>query len=208
MPELDICDINKNIVGKISLRDDIFNSEIKDYLLHKVVISHLANLRRGTHSTKNKKLVRGGGKKPWKQKGTGMARAGSIRSPLWKGGGIVFGPAPRDYSHTVPKKVRRSALISALSLKFKNGDIFVLDTINIDTPKTKNMVSFMKNFNINRSVLFLIDDNNINLKLSARNIPGVRVQRIDSINVYDLLYYDKIICTRNAISKIEENIKI
>jgi large subunit ribosomal protein L4 len=206
MPELDILDINKNVVGKVQLKDGIFNSEVKEHLLHKSVIAHLANIRRGTHSTKIKSEVRGGGAKPWRQKGTGRARAGSIRSPLWRGGGIVFGPMPRDYSHNVSKKTRRASLISALSLKVKNGDLFVVDKINLEKPKTKGVVSILKNFNINRSVLFLIGDKNKNLEMSARNIPDTRVQRVDSINVYDLLYYDKIICTKDAVSKIEEGI--
>ncbi len=208
MPKLDILDINKNVVGKMSLSDDIFNSEVKDHLLHKSVIAHLANIRRGTHSTKLKSEVRGGGAKPWRQKGTGRARAGSIRSPLWRGGGIIFGPKPRDYTHNVSKKTRRASLISALSFKIKNGDLFVVDKISLEKPKTKEIVSMLKNFNINRGVLFLIDDKNKNLELSARNIPDTRVQRVNSINVYDLLYYDKIICTKDAVSKIEEGVKI
>ena len=207
MSQLNVLDINNKVVGKVSLKDDIFNSEIKEHLLHKSVIAHLANLRRGTHSTKIKSEVRGGGAKPWRQKGTGRARAGSIRSPLWRGGGITFGPKPRDYDHDVPKKMRRSALISALSLKVKNGDIFVVDKIDIDKPKTKDVVSILKNFKIDRSVLFLIDEKNKNLELSARNIPDARVQRVDSINVYDLLYYDKIICTKGAIDKIQTTMK-
>lgn len=207
MSQLNVLDINNKVVGKVSLKEDIFNSEIKEHLLHKSVIAHLANLRRGTHSTKNKSQVRGGGAKPWRQKGTGRARAGSIRSPLWRGGGITFGPTPRDYDHDVPKKMRRSALISALSLKVKNGDIFVVDKIDIDKPKTKDVVSILKNFKIDRSVLFLIDEKNKNLELSARNIPDARVQRVDSINVYDLLYYDKIICTKGAIDKIQTTMK-
>ena len=207
MSQLNVLDINNKVVGKVSLKDDIFNSEIKEHLLHKSVIAHLANLRRGTHSTKIKSEVRGGGAKPWRQKGTGRARAGSIRSPLWRGGGITFGPTPRDYDHDVPKKMRRSALISALSLKVKNGDIFVVDKIDIDKPKTKDVVSILKNFKIDRSVLFLIDEKNKNLELSARNIPDARVQRVDSINVYDLLYYDKIICTKGAIDKIQTTMK-
>lgn len=207
MSQLNVLDMNNKVVGKVSLKEDIFNSEIKEHLLHKSVIAHLANLRRGTHSTKNKSQVRGGGAKPWRQKGTGRARAGSIRSPLWRGGGITFGPTPRDYDHDVPKKMRRSALISALSLKVKNGDIFVVDKIDIDKPKTKDVVSILKNFKIDRSVLFLIDEKNKNLELSARNIPDARVQRVDSINVYDLLYYDKIICTKGAIDKIQATMK-
>jgi large subunit ribosomal protein L4 len=203
MSQINVLDINNKVVGKVSLNDGIFNSEVKDHLLHKSVIAHLANLRRGTHSTKIKSEVRGGGAKPWRQKGTGRARAGSIRSPLWRGGGITFGPKPRDYGHDVPKKMRRSSLISALSLKIKNGDIFVVDKIDIDKPKTKDVVSILKNFKIDRSVLFLIDEKNKNLELSARNIPDARVQRVDSINVYDLLYYDKIICTKGAIDKIQ-----
>jgi len=207
MSQLNVLDMNNKVVGKVSLKEDIFNSEVKEHLLHKSVIAHLANLRRGTHSTKNKSQVRGGGAKPWRQKGTGRARAGSIRSPLWRGGGITFGPTPRDYDHDVPKKMRRSALISALSLKVKNGDIFVVDKIDIDKPKTKDVVSILKNFKIDRSVLFLIDEKNKNLELSARNIPDARVQRVDSINVYDLLYYDKIICTKGAIDKIQTTMK-
>ncbi len=207
MSQLNVLDMNNKVVGKVSLKEDIFNSEVKEHLLHKSVIAHLANLRRGTHSTKIKSEVRGGGAKPWRQKGTGRARAGSIRSPLWRGGGITFGPKPRDYDHDVPKKMKRSALISALSLKVKNGDIFVVDKIDIDKPKTKDVVSILKNFKIDRSVLFLIDEKNKNLELSARNIPDARVQRVDSINVYDLLYYDKIICTKGAIDKIQTTMK-
>src|SRR3989338_7765716 len=155
MSQLNVLDMNNKVVGKVSLKEDIFNSEIKEHLLHKSVIAHLANLRMCTHS----------------------------------------------------KKMRRSALISALSLKVKNGDIFVVDKIDIDKPKTKDVVSILKNFKIDRSVLFLIDEKNMNLELSARNIPDVRVQRVDSINVYDLLYYDKIICTKGAIDKIQTTMK-
>src|SRR3972149_4195956 len=151
MPELDILDINKKVVGKVSLKDEVFNSEIKGDLLHKAVIAHLANLRRGTHSTKNKSMVRGGGAKPWRQKGTGRARAGSIRSPLWRGGGIIFGPMPRDYTHTVTKKVNKAALKSALSLKLMNGDPEQLSMAATMTRFIQMEQEQGKNFNINRS---------------------------------------------------------
>jgi large subunit ribosomal protein L4 len=163
----------------------------------------LANKRRGTASTKIRHEVRGGGKKPWKQKGTGRARAGSIRSPLWRGGGVVFGPKPRDYSFKVPKKIRKAALISALSLKAKNNDIVLLDSLELKSPKTKEIARLLHNLNISDTVLFLTEQENRNLKLAARNLPNTHVTALAGLNVYSLLFSSKLILTQEVISKIE-----
>ena len=173
MPVVDIVDITNNKVGETSLADDIFGVEVNPSLIYEVVKMQLANRRSGTASTKNRSLVSGGGKKPWRQKGTGRARAGTIRSPLWKGGGTIFGPVPRDYSYLVPKKVRKNALKAALSQKLKENRLVLVDVIRLDEVKSKKFVALMKTFKITNALI--IDEENKNLSLSARNVTNFKV---------------------------------
>ena len=175
MPVVDIVDITNNKVAETSLADDIFGVEVNPFLIHEVVKMQLANRRSGTASTKNRSLVSGGGKKPWKQKGTGRARVGSIRSPLWKGGGTIFGPVPRDYSYLVPKKVRKNALKAALSQKLQENKLVLVDAITLDEVKSKKFVALMKTFRITNALV--IDEENKNLSLSARNVTNFKVHQ-------------------------------
>jgi len=205
MPEIEVKDINNNIIEKITLPEKIFGVEIKKELLHRVVVNYLANQRQGTHATKTRGMVRGGGKKPWRQKHTGRARHGSIRSPLWRGGGIIFGPQPRDYSYKIPKKQRRYALKSALSAKLKDGELIVIDKIEIEKPKTKKMLILLKSLGINgESILFITAEKDENVYLSARNIPKVTVMKAMDINTYQILVHKKVVITKSALKKIQE----
>lgn len=191
-------------VGEIELNDTVFGIEPNEAVLADYVIMQQASLRAGTHAVKNRSAVRGGGRKPWKQKGTGRARQGSIRSPQWVGGGVVFGPTPRSYSYKLPKKVRRLAIKSALSSKVKNDEIVVLDALNFDAPKTKEMVNVLGSLNAPKKVLVVTGDYNDNVALSARNIPGVKFVSASGINVLDVLHHDKMIITQDAVAKVEE----
>jgi large subunit ribosomal protein L4 len=182
----------------------LFGVEVKPHLLHTAVVNQLANKRAGTASTKNKALVSGGGKKPWKQKGTGRARAGSSRSPLWRHGGTVFGPMPRDYSYSIPKKEKRAALISALSAKVGENKLIVLDKLALAEPKTKQMADMLQTLGVSESALVLLAAENKNVALAARNIPTVKVLRMENINVYDLLKYRYLITTQDAINAMQE----
>ncbi|MBM4140611.1 MAG: 50S ribosomal protein L4 [Nitrospira sp.] len=202
MPEVQIKDKDNNIVGKMELRDDIFGVDMKPTVVHQAVVNFLANQRQGTHATKTKGLVRGGGKKPFKQKHTGRARAGSIRSPLWRGGGIVFGPQPRDYSYNLPKKVKKLALKTALSMKMSEGEITIIDGLSIDKPKTKDMVSILKKFGLEgKRTLIVIPEKDEAVTLSARNIPGLKVVRVSDLNTYNVLVHERLIMTKDAISR-------
>ncbi|HJP17590.1 MAG TPA: 50S ribosomal protein L4 [Nitrospinota bacterium] len=205
--ELAIVDTKNKKVGSLEVSEDVFGADINEHILHEVVVMQLANKRRGTASTKIRDEVRGGGKKPWKQKGTGRARAGSSRSPIWRGGGVSFGPKPRDYSYKVPKKVRKIALKSALSYKVKNNDIVVLDKFESQFSKTKEVALLLKDLKILNKALFLIEQENKNLQLAARNLPNARVLNLAGLNVYDLLYSSKLILTQSTISKIEERLQ-
>jgi len=205
--ELAIVDTKNKKVGSLEVSEDVFGADINEHILHEVVVMQLANKRRGTASTKIRDEVRGGGKKPWKQKGTGRARAGSSRSPIWRGGGVSFGPKPRDYSYKVPKKVRKIALKSALSYKVKNNDIVVLDKFESEFSKTKEVALLLKDLKILNKALFLIEQENKNLQLAARNLPNARVLNLAGLNVYDLLYSSKLILTQSTISKIEERLQ-
>ena len=208
MPVIDLINIKREKVGELELKPDIFGVEVKKHLLHEAVVMQLANRRRGTASTKTIADVSGSTSKPWRQKGTGRARAGHKRSPLWRGGGIVFGPKPRDYSYQIPKKVRQVAIRSALSLKIQQNKFLVLDKmIELAQPKTKEIVSLLSNLGSPKRALFLLLEIDKNFLLSARNIPGVKVAQARAVNVYDLLYYDTVIATREAINKIEETFK-
>jgi large subunit ribosomal protein L4 len=182
----------------------VFTSEVRTHLLHSAVVNHLANKRAGTASTKNKALVSGGGKKPWKQKGTGRARAGSNRSPLWRHGGTCFGPMPRDYSYSLPKKAKRAALVDAIASKVAENKLIVIDNLNLAEPKTKLMSALLENLGVQENALVLIKDENKNLTLAARNIPTVKVLRMGNINVYDVLKYRYLLTTQDALTVMQE----
>lgn len=203
MPKVALYNISGQQVGEVELKDDIFGIEPNEPVLHDAVTMQLANQRQGTHDTKTRSEVRGGGRKPWRQKGTGRARVGSIRSPLWRSGGIIFGPHPRDYSYSLPKKVRRLALKSALSSKVLGNDIIVLDALTMDAPKTKEMASILANLNAAQA-LVVTAERDLNVERSARNIEGVKPLRVEGVNVYDLLRYNKLVITKEAVAKIEE----
>jgi large subunit ribosomal protein L4 len=184
------------------LKEEIFHARVSPALLHQAVRMQQSNRRAGTASTKSRGEVRGGGKKPWRQKGTGRARAGSIRSPLWVGGGTVFGPQPRDYSYRLPRSARRAALISALSLKRRDNKIFVVDKIELAEPKTKQMRRLLEGLKV-ESALIVLPEPNRNVELAARNLPGVKVLRAEGLNVYDLLRYEHLILTEAALRALE-----
>jgi len=182
----------------------LFGAEIKPHVLHTAVVNQLANRRAGTAATKTKGLVSGGGKKPYKQKGTGRARAGSSRSPLWRHGGTIFGPVPRDYSYSIPKKEKRAALISALAAKVSENKLIVLDKLSLSEPKTKQMAGLLETLGVAESALVIVTAENKNVALAARNIPTVKVLRMGNINVYDLLKYRYLITTQDAITAMQE----
>ena len=197
------------VVEEIELDSNIFGVEVNTYCMHAAVVNNLANKRQGTHSTLVKSEVSGGGKKPYRQKGTGRARQGSTRSAQWIHGGIVFGPKPRDYSYTIPKKVKRLAIKSSLTSKANDGDIIVLDTLGFEGIKTKNMVEVLRNLGVsdgrtNGSALVVIPEKDINVVKSASNIKGVDTAYVNTINVYDILRHGKFIVTKDALSKISE----
>jgi len=204
MPKVDLYNMNGEIVGDIELSDDVFGVEVNKNAIHLAVVNQLANKRQGTHSTKTVSEVRGGGRKPWRQKGTGRARQGSIRSAQWVKGGIALGPKPRSYKYTIPKKIRRLALKSALTSKVNEKNIVVLDDLRFDSIKTKQMVNVLNNLKVNTSSLVVLPEKNEIIEKSARNIPGVKTALVNTINVYDILKYDKFIITKDAVSKVEE----
>lgn len=187
------------------LKKEIFAVKTRPHLLHQAVVMQLANRRAGTASTKSKGRVRGGGKKPWRQKGTGRARAGSIRSPLWVGGGTIFGPQPRDYSYRMPRKARREALLSALSLKNGDGKIIVVGKLELEEAKTKLMVKALQELKV-ESALIVISQPDEKIERSARNIPTVKVLRVEGLNVYDLVRYEHLILTEGALKLLEERL--
>jgi large subunit ribosomal protein L4 len=204
--ELDVIDRQGMPVEKVAVADSAFGAEVKAHLFHQVVRMQLANRRRGTVSTKTRGEVSGGGKKPWRQKGTGRARQGSTRSPLWRGGGVALGPRPRNYAYELPKKVRRAALCSALSMKAREGLLKVVDRLDIPAPKTKQMVGFLKELGVERPALLLIADENLNVQLATRNLPDVKVLRVERVNIYDLLALDYLICGKDALLKLQERV--
>ncbi|EPZ37989.1 MULTISPECIES: 50S ribosomal protein L4 [Anoxybacillus] len=204
MPKVALYNQNGENIGEIELNDAVFGVEPNKSVLFEAVIMQRASLRQGTHKTKNRAEVSGGGRKPWRQKGTGRARQGSIRSPQWRGGGVVFGPVPRSYSYKLPKKVRRLAIKSALSSKVLENNIVVLDNLALEAPKTKEMVKILNNLSVDRKALIVTADANENVILSARNIPGVTVVTASGINVLDVLNHDKLVITKAAVEKVEE----
>lgn len=204
MPKVDVYNISGQKVGDMDLNDNIFAVEVNKVAMHSAVVNALANARQGTQSTKTKSEVSGGGKKPWRQKGTGRARQGSTRSAQWVGGGIVLGPKPRSYSYTLPKKVKRLALKSALTSKVIDNNIIVLDDLKLEAIKTKEIVNVLNNLKIDSSALIVLPEVDKNVVLSARNIESVKTATTNSINTYDILKYNKFIVTKDAVSKIEE----
>ena len=204
MPVVNQVNFNGEVLGEFELSGDVFGAPVHVSAMHQVVVAHLANMRVGTHNTKDRGDVRGGGRKPWRQKHTGRARSGSTRSPIWVGGGVAHGPHPRDYHQKVNKKVRKLALRSALSLKVQENNMVVLDKFSLDAPKTKAMVAFLDKLEGVRKPLFILHESNAAVIKSASNIPGARVLHVDSVNVYDLLNHGKLIATPEAVRKLEE----
>jgi large subunit ribosomal protein L4 len=204
MPKVDLYNMSGEVVGDIELKEDIFGLKPNKQVMHIAVVNQLANKRQGTQSTKTKSEVRGGGIKPWRQKGTGRARHGSIRSAQWIKGGIVLGPKPRSFKYTIPKKVKRLALKSALSSKVAENEILVLDNLSLENIKTKQIVNLLSNLKVDESALIVISGKDENVERSARNIPGVKTALVNTINVFDILKYNKFIITKDAVSKVEE----
>ena len=203
MANVAVINMNGENVGTIELNDAIFGIEANEHVMHLAVVQYLANQRQGTQSAKTRAEVRGGGRKPWRQKGTGRARQGSTRSPQWTGGGVVFAPKPRNYSFKLNKKVKRLALQSALSTKVAENKIIVLDELNLNEIKTNEMAKVLNNIKCGKA-LIVMDGSNKNVMLSARNIPEVKTASVNTINVYDLLKYNTLVVTKEAVAKIEE----
>jgi len=204
MPKVALYNQTGSQVGEIELADSVFGIEPNNAALYDAIVMQQASQRQGTHDVKNRSEVRGGGRKPWRQKGTGRARQGSIRSPQWKGGGVVFGPTPRKYGYKLNRKVRRLALKSALSTKVQNNELLVLEALNIAAPKTKEMTVILNSFKADRKVLIVTSEYDQNVALSSRNIPGAKIVDAAGINVLDLVAHDKVIVTKEAIAKVEE----
>ena len=204
MPKIDVYNIKGEKVKQVALNDEIFGIEPNEELVHVAVVNYLANQRQGTQNTKTRAEVRGGGKKPWRQKGTGRARQGSIRAPQWIKGGIALGPKPRSYKYTINKKERRLAIKSVLSSKVLENQLTVLDNLSFDEIKTKNMVSTLENLKIEGKTLIMLPERNENVQKSARNIEGVKTTLVNTINVYDLLKYNKLVITLDTVKKLEE----
>lgn len=204
MPNVALYNISGKQVGEIELNENIFGVDVNVEAMQQVVKMYLANQRQGTQSALTRAEVRGGGIKPWRQKGTGRARHGSIRSPQWKKGGIVFAPKPRSYRYTVPKKIKRIAMKSALSSKANENSIVVIEELNFDAPKTKQVVSLLENLKIDSKALIVLADSNENVVKSTRNIEGVKATFVNTLNVYDILKYDKFVITKDAVKKVEE----
>ena len=204
MPNVALYNMEGNQVGELTLSDAVFGQEVNTSVLHQVVVNYLANQRQGTQSTKTRSEVRGGGIKPWRQKGTGRARQGSIRAPQWVKGGVALGPKPRDYSYTLNKKVKRVAMRSALSAKAAEGEIIVMEDIALPEIKTKAVADMLKNLQVTGKALIVTNEKNDNVVCSARNIKGVCTTFTCSLNVYDILNHEKFIITKDAVSKLEE----
>lgn len=199
---VEVLDNNGSKVSQITLNEEIFGGEVKEHLFYEVVKMQLANRRAGNASTKTKGEVSGGGIKPWKQKGTGRARSGSTRSPVWRHGGTVFGPHPRDYSYKLPRKVMKDALRNALKLRASEGKMMVFEALNLAEPKTKDALELLKKANL-VNALIVIEGENRNLELAVRNLKDFQVQRVGGLNVYDILNYDNLVITRSALEKVE-----
>ena len=204
MPKVNVYNQLGEVVGDIELNEAIFGIEVNEHVVYEVVKNHLANRRQGTQSAKTRAEVRGGGRKPWRQKGTGRARQGSIRAPQWKGGGVVFAPKPRSYRYSVPKKVRRLAMRSVLTSKVLEGELRVLDALTIDAFSTKKAKEILKNLNLETKTIIVLSEGNENIVKSFANLPKVETVVVDYMNVYDLLRFDNLVIVKDALSKIEE----
>jgi len=204
MPTLGLFNKEGQRVGDIELAESVFNVEVNPYALHQVVVALQNNKRQGTQSAKTRAEVRGGGIKPWRQKGTGRARQGSIRAPQWIKGGMVFAVKPRDYRTSIPKSMRRVAMLSALTSKVVDNEMIVLDNLELDAPKTKEIVKILAALNADKKTLIITAESNENIYKSARNIEGIAIIPVNNINVYDLLKYNNLVITKDAVSKIEE----
>ncbi|CAN2255488.1 MULTISPECIES: 50S ribosomal protein L4 [Bacillus] len=204
MPKVALYNQNGSTAGDIELNASVFGIEPNESVVFDAILMQRASLRQGSHKVKNRSEVRGGGRKPWRQKGTGRARQGSIRSPQWRGGGVVFGPTPRSYSYKLPKKVRRLAIKSVLSSKVIDNNIIVLEDLTLDTAKTKEMAAVLKGLSVEKKALIVTADANEAVALSARNIPGVTVVEANGINVLDVVNHEKLLITKAAVEKVEE----
>ncbi|MCI9234860.1 50S ribosomal protein L4 [Anaerotruncus sp. 1XD42-93] len=204
MPKVNVYDMAGKVVSEMELSEAVFGIEPNPVVVHQVVVNYLANQRQGTQSTLTRTEVSGGGKKPWRQKGTGHARQGSIRAPQWRKGGIALGPKPRDYSYSLNKKVRRLAIKSVFSDKVATSDLIVVDNISVDSYKTKVIVEMLKALGVEKKALIVMPEHNDKLIKSAANIPGVKTALVNTINVYDIVNCDKFIVAKDAIAKIEE----
>jgi large subunit ribosomal protein L4 len=204
MPQVAVYNMDGQQVGEIELSESIFGAEVNTHVLHTVVKAQLANQRQGTQSTLTRSEVRGGGIKPWRQKGTGRARQGSIRAPQWRKGGVVFAPKPRSYHQDVNRKVKRLAMKSALSSKVAENQLLVLDSLELAAPKTREMVKLLKNLDVNSKALVVLIGPDAEVERAARNLPGVKTTKVGTLNVLDILNHDKFIITRDAVGKVEE----
>ncbi len=204
MPKVALYNSEGEQIGSIKLSDEVFGVEVNKAVLHEAVVNQRANMRQGTQSTKTRGEVRGGGRKPWRQKGTGRARQGSIRAPQWIKGGVALGPKPRNYKYSLPKKVKRLAMKSALSSKVLDNNILVLDDFKFDQIKTKRMTELLGKLEISSRALIVLPEKNAEVQKSARNIPGIKTTLVNTLNVYDILKHDKFIITKDAVTKVEE----
>ena len=204
MSNVSVYNMEGNEVGTLELNDAVFGVEVNEHLVHMAVVQHLANKRQGTQKAKTRSEVSGGGRKPWKQKGTGHARQGYTRAPQWKGGGVVFAPVPRDYSFKINKKEKRAALKSALTSKVQSNNLIVLDELKLDEIKTKSFLAVMNNLKVQKGLVVMAGDNNGNVILSARNVPDIDTARADMINVYDIMKAKTLVLTKDAVTKIQE----
>lgn len=204
MPTIDIYNAGGDVVGSMDLNENVFGADVRTDVMHEVVVNYLANQRQGTQSTKTRTEVRGGGIKPWRQKGTGRARQGSIRAPQWVGGGVALGPKPRDYRYAVNKKVRRLAMKSALSAKVQDSELIVLDAFEAPEIKTKQVAELLKNLKVTEKALIVLPENDKNIVASARNIKGVDTTYVGAINTYEVLSHTKCIILKDAVTKLEE----
>lgn len=204
MPEVDVVNIQNEKVGTVKLSDRIFEEKVNRPLIHEVVVMQLASMRQGTAATKTRGLVRGGGRKPWSQKGTGRARQGSIRSPIWRGGGTTFGPQPRNYGYAIPKKKYRAALRGVLTAKQQDGEVTILDQLQLNEPKTKPFVKILKSLGLSKKTLIVVDEIPKVLELSVRNVPWVSLISVQRLNVYDLVSHSRVLIIQRALAGINE----
>ena len=203
MPTVELFKQDGTTAGEVVLNDDLFGIEPNNNVVFDVITNQQATQRQGTHAVKNRSAVRGGGKKPWRQKGTGRARAGSSRSPIWRGGGVVFGPTPRSYGYKVPRKSRRLAIKSVLSQKVLDNELIVVDKLELETPKTKEFRAILDNLEVDKKVLLVLENTNENIFKSAKNIPNVKVVSSDNVSVLDVVAHDYLLVTQTALDELE-----